>query len=546
MNPSAGTLEGDVEPISRIPLIGKTELLVALLIVVATGAFIAWKVLWLGYGMTTIEEQDGYGVRLAMDIQGNGRDCDVRLTLPVVSERQAILQERQVAEGFQYTISPGRIGKWSADNLDGKHAIAYSFIAQTQARKWTLPVGAKIEPADSARLQSYLVPEERTQSEAPEIVAKAAELVPDGTELVPALEAIFNYCARDLKYIEAKGPTDALTAMRLGEASCNGKVRLMVALLRARGIPARVANGLILQSSRKRTTHAWAEAWVVDSWVPFCPTNGWFAEIPEHYLELAKGDVAVMTHTRNIGFDWQWRVTHHLKHREKAVLSNADHPFNILRAWTSLKEYHVSLDLIMVVLMIPIGATVVAFARNIVGITPFGTFMPALVAVSFRDTGFLFGAIMFTSVIAIGCCVNLVLMKMRLLHIPRLTVIITTVVLSILALSVACIRLGIASGAAVSLFPMAILSLTCERFSMALVTDGWKTAANRLLVTFLVSCACYAVINWTFLQLLVAAFPELLLVNIAVNIAMGSWTGMRFAELFRFGDRARAMTEAAP
>lgn len=538
--------EQDLSPIARIPLIGKKELLVALLITVATGAFIAWKVLWLGYGMSTIEEQEGYSVRLSMDVAGNGRDCDVRLTLPVVSERQAIIQERQVAEGFQYTISPGRIGKWSAKDLADERTIVYSFLAQTQEKKWKLPVGTKIEAAESARLQSYLVAEERTQVADPEIAAKALQLAPEGTELAPTVDAIFNYCARDVKYLEAKGPTDALTALRLGEASCNGKVRLMVALLRAKGIPARMANGLILESSRKRTTHAWAEAWIVDGWVPFCPTNGWFAEIPEHYLELAKGDVAVMTHTRNIGFDWQWRITHHLKHREKAMLSNADHPLNILRAWTSLKEYHVSLSLIMVILMIPIGATVVAFSRNIVGVTPYGTFMPALVAVSFRDTGFLFGSIMFATVILIGCGANMALMKLRLLHIPRLTAIITTVVLSILALSVVCIRLGITSGAAVSLFPMAILSLTCERFTMATMTDGWKVAFTRLIVTFVVSSACFVVINWTFLQLLVAAFPELLLVNIAINIVMGSWTGMRIAEIFRFGDRARAATEAAP
>ena len=45
-----------------------------------------------------------------------------------------------------------------------------------------------------------------------------------------------------------KGTTDALTALRLGEASCNGKSRLFVALARAAGIPARLVGGLVLET----------------------------------------------------------------------------------------------------------------------------------------------------------------------------------------------------------------------------------------------------------------------------------------------------------
>ena len=62
-----------------------------------------------------------------------------------------------------------------------------------------------------------------------------------------------------------------------------GKNRLFIALLRARGIPARLCKGLILENTSKRTSHAWTEIFVVDKWIPFCPTNGYFAEIPENY-----------------------------------------------------------------------------------------------------------------------------------------------------------------------------------------------------------------------------------------------------------------------
>ena len=512
----------------------RIEFLLAFAICLVTAGIIGYKMVVLEYTMTTIQPEDGYFVRLAMEVNGNGRNCHVDVTLPVQTERQRIKQEKQVSSGFRYSISRGRIGRWYAPGLDGDRAITYTCFAQTEARKYPLPEGEPIPTEFPAKYEKYLKSTRKIQSDAEEIQAKAFELMGEGVDVKTALQNVYNYVYRDVEYKKVRGPTRALTALRLGEASCNGKVRLMVALLRAREVPARMAKGVILESNRKRTTHAWAEALVGDTWVPFCPTNGYFAEIPEKYLELVKGDQAAFTHSKNIGFDWKWVIQHQLNHREKAVLSNANNSLNILNDWVSLKDYQISLELIMIILLVPIGATVVSFTRNIIGLVPFGTFMPALIAVSFRDTGFMMGSIFFLVVILVGALVNAGLLRLRLLHIPRLVIILTVVVMSIMAVSILCIRLGITAGAAVSLFPMAILSLTCERFTQSILEDSWTEAFRRMIVTYIVSCACYAIISLEFLQTFIVAFPELLLANIAINLIIGSWTGMRLLEYHRF------------
>ncbi len=280
-------------------------------------------------------------------------------------------------------------------------------------------------------------------------------------------------------------------------------------------------------------------------WVPFCPTNGHFAEIPEKYLELARGDVAVFTHSPSIGFDWRFVIQRQLSHEEEVVFSNVSNPLNILHAWVSLKDYHISLELIMIVLVVPIGATVVALCRNVIGLLPFGTFMPALIAVSFRETGIVVGAIFFLAVILIATTVNLLLMRLRLLHIPRLVIIISVVVMSITLLAVAAMHYGLTEAAGVSLFPMAILSLTSERFSQVLMQENWKSAEKRMVSTFVVAGLCYAVYNIKPLQTVLIAFPELLLVNISINLVLGSWTGMRLTEYLRFRDLATVAGEDA-
>ena len=514
---------------------GQKEVMIALVIVAITAVIISYKVYGLGYTFATVEPEDGYFVRLIMTAEGSGSPCSIKVTLPIQSERQTIKYEKESSGGpFHYTISSKRIGQWNTDSLDGEQTITYTFLAQPRAQEYPLPVDEPIPSMYDDALRKHLKRTDRIQSDDAGIVAKAFELAPDGTDLQTAITRIYNYCHREIDYLSVRGPTDALTAMRMGQASCNGKNRLLIALLRARGIPAQMTNGLILENTRKRTTHTWTVAYVDGTWIPLCPTNGYFARIPETYLELAYGDVAVFTHTRHIGFDWKFVIQHQLSHSERAVFSNANNSLNILHSWTSLKDYHISLSLIMIILMVPIGATIVAFSRNIIGLTPFGTFMPALIAVSFRDTGLLLGGIFFMLVILVGTGANVVLHRLRLLHVPRLAIIITIVVMSILFLSIIALHFGIEMGAAVSLFPMAILSLTCERFTETLLEDSWQAAAKRMLHTFIVAGACFAVYNIEILQILIVAFPELLLVNIAISLVMGSWTGMRMTEYWRF------------
>jgi len=513
---------------------GKIELILAMAIVAITAGIITYKVDVLGYTMASIQPERGYFVRLVMEVEGNGGNAYVDAVLPVQSDRQRIRQEQQSSDAFRYSITRGREARWYARDLTGNHRITYSFFAQTEARSYPLPTNTAIPTESREAYLKYLLPSEDIQSDQEEIVALARELVPEGVDLAVAIRNAYNYVHQQIIYQKVRGPTDALTARRLGEASCNGKNRLLVALFRARGIPARMAKGLILENTSKRTTHAWTEVLVGESWVPLCPTNGHFAELPEHYLELAKGDQPAFTHTKNIGFDWRWIVQPQLTQPDQAVLSSVSNTQNILSYWVSLKDFHISLNVIMIILMVPIAVSVVCITRNLVGLIPFGTFMPALIAVSFQETGFILGSLMFLCVILVASLLNFGLIRLHLLHVPRLAIILTFVVISLMAVSIAAIRLGVAKGAAVSLFPMAIMTLTSERFSQTILEDSWAEAWKRMAITYVVSCACYLVISATEVRLLVAAFPELLLANIALNLVIGSWTGLRLLELVRF------------
>ena len=75
-----------------------------------------------------------------------------------------------------------------------------------------------------------------------------------------------------------------------------------------------------------------------------------------------------------------------------------------------------------VLLMIPIGALVIMLLRNFVGVKTFGTFMPVLVALAFRETRLVWGLVLFAVIVSLGLLIRFYLEKLRLLLVPRLTV----------------------------------------------------------------------------------------------------------------------------
>src|SRR5690606_583800 len=74
-----------------------------------------------------------------------------------------------------------------------------------------------------------------------------------------------------------------------------------------------------------------------------------------------------------------------------------------------------------ILLMVPVGAFIMLLLRNVIGLKTFGTFMPVLVAIAFRDTGLTAGVLLFVIVVGTGLLVRFYLERLRLLLVPRLT-----------------------------------------------------------------------------------------------------------------------------
>jgi hypothetical protein len=187
-----------------------------------------------------------------------------------------------------------------------------------------------------------------------------------------------------------------------------------------------------------------------------------------------------------------------------------------------------------VLLLIPLGAFLLVILRNMVGVKTFGTFMPVLIALAFRETQLLWGIVMFTLVVALGLAMRFYLDRLKLLLVPRLAAVLIVVVMLMAGISIFSHQLGLERGLSIALFPMVILTMTIERMSIVWDERGPAEAIQQGAGSLVVAAIAFLVISNSYVVHIIFVFPELLLVVLAMTLLLGRYTGYRMSELVRF------------
>jgi len=186
-----------------------------------------------------------------------------------------------------------------------------------------------------------------------------------------------------------------------------------------------------------------------------------------------------------------------------------------------------------------VGILLLVVLRNIVGVKTFGTFMPVLIALAFRQTGLAWGLLFFCTVVALGLAARFYLERLKLLLVPRLAAVVIVVILIIAMLTVLSFKLGLERGLSIGLFPIVIMTMTIERMTLVWEERGAREALEQGLGSLVVGTLCYLVMNMRIVEHLLFVFPELLLAVLAVTLLLGRYSGYRLTELYRFRVLAR-------
>lgn len=196
----------------------------------------------------------------------------------------------------------------------------------------------------------------------------------------------------------------------------------------------------------------------------------------------------------------------------------------------------VPLSSVVLVLMLPVIATLIAFSRQIIGVKAFGIFTPTVVTLSFIALGLRSGLIVFIGILIAATFSRLLIRRFRLQYLPRMALVLTIVACSILLLFWIGGIAGEVHIVGSAVFPILILASLAEQFVDAQTRLGSKTAARLVAETLALAIVSTLVVQWNILRSFIVGYPEAVLITIPINIALGRWSGLRLTEYFRFRD----------
>lgn len=496
-------------------------------------AIFGWKAWVYDLPVLPTDPEGLWRVELGISVRGVGNRGSVRAPLPTTGPGQEVYDERSSADRLLFTIrneNGERTAIWRGP-LDGVHDIAYGFRVRLEPIE--VPLSAEPVPIPDDVRETFTGPTREFPSDAAEIAATLAGLgLPPAPDALGRIRSIFAMVAHEVATVGG-GPDDALIALANRGGSERGKTALAVTLLRAAGVPARPVTGIELRSGAAPRETVWAEAWAGGHWIPLSPTGAFFATRPATLVALRAGSFAGVEVTGAEAVSYHFdALREHLRSEELAAMMVP--PNRFLRALSLYRLPVNTQSALRLLLALPLGALIVAVFRNLIGVPTFGTFMPVLVAFALRNVPLLVGLAMVVAVIGTGVFGRLVLERLRLLLVPRLSILLCLVVLGVAAFALIGRRTEQAELMTGVIFPIVILTMMIERFSIATAEEGMRTALERSGYSLLVTIAVYPVLRDPTAEYVMFSFPELVFCVMGVLVWIGGYTGYRLFDLIRF------------
>jgi len=512
----------------------KTQLYILAFVVSAIGLVWAWyKWQVLQFPLSPREEVSVWSIEARLEFQGSGGPNKVRLQLPGRGSGElpafAVIDERLISRGYSEQVTKGKEGRqveWVKRRASGRQVLYYrvNVVADT---------AEEIESGE---------PKLRTPPELTEAQTAAIDTIFDDVKERSADTITFT--REFIREFIAENPRDEARVLMDGLETQEDRAQFIARALAIRKIAARVLHGLPLGEPKAfQQLQPFLQVHNGQQWTSMDIST---AEegLPENFFLWTRSprDLLVVESDRRpkIEFSVQRNLADAvaIAKRRTEVRSESLVKYSLLGLPVEMQGVY------KILLTVPIGAFVMLILRNLIGVKSFGTFMPVLIALAFRETKLLSGVILFTMVVALGLLARFYLERLRLLLVPRLTSVLILVILLMSFISVIAHQLDIPVGLSIALFPMVIMTMTIERMSIAWDERGPGTAIKEGLGTMIVASLAYLVMTYPPLEHLVFVFPELLLVLLGITLILGRYSGYRLTELFRFRALAREREEA--
>ncbi len=489
----------------------------------------AYKVNQLGLPLTPTDETQVWTVEATLRFDGTGESAKIGLAIPSEPPDFAVLDEDFISSGFGLVTGeagPNRVAQWAARRLSGTQTLYYRITLTEDEdahgdRSRPVPAYPDIPEYSDPERSAVFALLDNVRSRSADIASFTQEL---------------------LRRFNDPTPDPEISVLRDEGNRAVQRVQKLQYILAGAHIPTRIAWTLkLVDGMRNGSLDPWLGVYNGQQWLTFNPETG-ERGFPDDILLWRVGDSPLV----ELEGAQDWDVSFSVARAPRDVMGLAQQRARLVGSqildYSLLALPLATQNVYKILLTVPLGALVVVLLRNFVGLKTFGTFMPVLIALAFRETQLVWGIILFSTLVSLGLLVRFYLERPKLLLVPRLASMLIIVILIMVGVSILGHRLGMQQGLSIALFPMVILAMTIERMSITWDENGPKDAILAGIGSLFVAAIGYLVMTHPLLGYLVYVFPELLLVLLAVTLLAGRYTGYRLSELWRFRAVAKAVS----
>jgi len=503
----------------------RPALWLAVVLFLVSFSLIGYRVLRLGYPLLPTPSVKAWGLSMEIVFEPTGKDgkeMEIKAGLPESRPGQTVIELKDLSGSLQFNILPeglNQIGVWSGNPEEGR-AISYRATALLNPKRLSKPKppGPESFPA--------IMGDESEQILARRLVERYASL-----KALEKLKAI----AATAKGIWQKPLPDENDLKQWGAIQKKyGAEKALVLLLRVAEFPVRKGQGFVLVERIATQPDQWISVWTGKKWEHLQAETGDLYPESVRLLPLMVGDAPLVSISGGKLQEVRWSLSKQRLSQWRSHFERIQRSTRFLDRWSLFsipKEFQ---EIFRILLLVPIGVLMISVLRNIVGFPTFGIFMPVLMALAFRSTGLAYGLGIFAGVVLIGYLLRRGIDRLRLLLVPRLSFLITFVILAFTVFALIGSKFGVREFMAIGLLPFVILSMTIERFFILIEESGPLQALKTAAGSASVAAITYKIIQIDPLQLTFFVYPELLFAIMGLLLLLGNYSGYRLSEILRF------------
>jgi len=498
---------------------GRSALLwTALILILLGGLHTAWRYFVHQVPLLPGSQQTYWDLEARIEMEAEGAPVKVRLAIPQSQPGFLMRSEHTASPGFGVSFIEGdqRIAEWSIRSATGTQWLYYRAQFQFDPKRH-IPA---VDHAPELMPSTWSLP---LKAAAAQILRRSWQESADPFSLAKALaERISNENNQNGRLL--------LSEMSASEA--------MVNLLNDAKIPARILYGVKLEDGRRRQAlQQLVQVFSGQNWQLFDVNSSVSLDITgNNYLlwQQQAGPILEVEGAHESRVTFSMLATHEPASSSVNALAVKDALLSL-----SIHSLPVSEQaLFKTLLLLPLGALVVVILRVFVGLKTSGTFMPLLIALAFLEMSLTAGLITFLILVSAGLVLRQLLAQLNLLLVARVAAVIVCVIGMIALFAVISFHTGITTGMKVTLFPMIILAWTIERMSILWEEEGPLEVVKQGGGSLMTATAAFLLMDIYEVRYWMFNFLGLQLVVLALILIVGSYTGYRLLELWRFNPLA--------